>query len=49
METNSEPGKINASATTYELVKANFRFTYRGMIDAKNKGMIEMYFVEGKI
>jgi class 3 adenylate cyclase len=46
IEQNSETGKINISGTTYELVKEKFKCTYRGKIDAKNKGMIDMYFVE---
>lgn len=46
METNSEPGKINISASTYELVKDQFPCTYRGKIAAKNKGEIDMYFVQ---
>jgi len=50
MEQNSEAGKINISATTYELVKDKFRCEYRGEIDAKGKGMLKMYFLknEGK-
>jgi class 3 adenylate cyclase len=47
MEQKSEPGKINISQTTYELVKDKFTCTYRGEIEAKNKGMMKMYFVEG--
>ncbi|MCW3123386.1 MAG: hypothetical protein JWQ38_2878 [Flavipsychrobacter sp.] len=46
MEQNSEPGKINISNTTYELVKDKFTCTYRGEIQAKNKGEMRMYFVE---
>ncbi len=46
MEQNSEPGKINISSSTYELVKEKFKCTYRGKIEAKNKGMIDMYFIE---
>jgi class 3 adenylate cyclase/streptogramin lyase len=45
MEQNSEPGKINISGSTYGLVKKDFNCTYRGKIDAKNKGEIDMYFV----
>ena len=48
MEQNSESGKINISGSTYELVKDKFTFMSRGKIEAKNKGFIEMYFVEGK-
>jgi class 3 adenylate cyclase len=49
MEQNSEPNKINISKETYELVKNYFVCTYRGQIMAKNKGSIDMYFVEEQI
>lgn len=48
MEQNSVAGKINISQTTYHLVKDKYNCTYRGGIEAKNKGMLEMYFVESK-
>lgn len=46
MEQNSKNGKINISETTYELVKNNFNCLHRGKIEAKNKGEINMYFVD---
>lgn len=46
MESKSEPGKINISETTYNLVKDKFTCTYRGELEAKNKGKLKMYFVE---
>lgn len=49
MEQNSEPNKINISQSTYELVKGKYHCTFRGKRAAKNKGMIEMYFVENEI
>ena len=49
MEQNSEPNKINISQSTYELVKDKFNCSFRGKQPAKNKGMIEMYFVDGEI
>lgn len=45
MEQTSEAGKINISGTTFDLVKKEFPCTYRGKIKAKNKGEIDMYFV----
>ena len=48
MESSGENGKINISQSTFELVKDKFDCTYRGMIEAKNKGKIGMYFVEGR-
>ena len=47
MESNSEPGKINISENTYELIKDQFDCEYRGELEVKNKGMMKMYFVNG--
>jgi hypothetical protein len=49
MESNGEPGRVNISFATYELIKDYFECSYRGKISAKNVGEIDMYFVEGKI
>ncbi len=49
MEDNSESGKVNISGTTYELVKEYFECEHRGKVTAKNKGEIDMYFVERPI
>jgi|694.fasta_scaffold18908_4 class 3 adenylate cyclase len=46
MESKSNAGKINISQSTYELVKDKFDCSHRGKLDAKNKGLIDMYFVE---
>lgn len=47
MESSGEAGKINISGKTYELVKDKFDCKYRGKIQAKNKGEVDMYFVHG--
>jgi class 3 adenylate cyclase len=47
MESSGEADKVNISGVTYELVKDKFQCTYRGKIEAKNKGEVEMYFVNG--
>jgi class 3 adenylate cyclase len=47
MESSGHIGKVNISGSTYELVKEKFTCTHRGKIEAKNKGGIDMYFVEG--
>ena len=49
MEQYSLPGKINLSANTYELVKDAVICTARGVIQVKNKGELNMYFVEGLV
>lgn len=46
MESSGEAGKINVSGTTYGYLSSFFDCTYRGKITAKNKGEIEMYFVD---
>ena len=45
MESKSETGKINISENTYELIKDDFDCEYRGEIEAKNRG-IENVFCE---
>ena len=49
MESNGEPGQVNISSATYELVKDRFTCKYRGKIYAKNVGEIDMYFIEKEI
>lgn len=46
MESNCEPGRINISQSTYELVKEYFECEYRGKISAKGKGEMDMYFIK---
>ena len=51
MESSGEPNKVNISNSTFELIKNklennNIIATYRGEIEAKNKGKIKMYFVD---
>ncbi|HEX2934627.1 MAG TPA: adenylate/guanylate cyclase domain-containing protein, partial [Bacteroidales bacterium] len=46
MESAGEAGKVNISGATYDIVKDFFECTYRGKIKVKNKGEIDMYFVE---
>ncbi|MDP2176648.1 MAG: adenylate/guanylate cyclase domain-containing protein [Bacteroidota bacterium] len=46
MEQNSEPGKINISGSTYDLIKNQASCLYRGKISAKNKGEIDMYYFD---
>jgi class 3 adenylate cyclase len=46
MESSSSPGNINISETTFELVKNQVQCAYRGKIQVKSKGEMNMYFVE---
>ena len=45
LESAGEGGKINMSSSTHENIKDHFNCTYRGKINIKNKGEIDMYFV----
>jgi class 3 adenylate cyclase len=45
MESGGEAGRVNISETTYELIKGQFDCSYRGKIETKGKGEVEMYFV----
>ena len=49
MESNGEPGQINISSATYDLIKDEYECTHRGKIYAKNVGDIDMYFLGDKI
>jgi adenylate cyclase len=46
MESSGEAGQVNISGATHALIKDHFRCNYRGKITAKNKGEVDMYFVE---
>ncbi|MGI9546741.1 MAG: adenylate/guanylate cyclase domain-containing protein [Flavobacteriaceae bacterium] len=46
MESKSEPGRINVSENTYQLLKDKKDFSYRGEFEVKNKEILKMYFVE---
>ena len=50
IESASQPGKVNISQTTYEMVKNSHEFNFhaRGNIMTKGKGEIAMYFVSKK-
>lgn len=45
MESNSEPGKINISDSTYHFIKSHFEADYRGEIAVKNREAVKMYFI----
>ena len=45
MESASEPGRINISEDTYEIIKSDYNCEYRGELAVKNRGELKMYFV----
>ncbi len=46
MESNGEEGLVNISASTFNDVKEIYKCTYRGKIEAKNIGTVDMYFIQ---
>jgi class 3 adenylate cyclase len=46
MESSGEVGKVNISSSTYHLIKHVYPCSYRGKLVAKNKGEIDMYFID---
>lgn len=47
MEEACEVGHVNVSENTYWLAKYDFEWVSRGKLAAKNKGMLDMYYVTG--
>jgi len=45
MESCGEPGRVNISESTFNIVGKFFDCEYRGKIEAKGKGAVSMYFV----
>ena len=48
LENNSEAFKINISEEVYNIIKDDYHCKHRGLLYAKNKGDINMYFIESK-
>jgi class 3 adenylate cyclase len=49
LETHSVPGRANISEATYALIRDHFHCTPRGMVEAKGKGDLQMYWVEAPV
>jgi PAS domain S-box-containing protein len=47
MESSGEPGKIQVTETTYEILKDQFLFEERGEIEVKGKGVMTTYWLMG--
>lgn len=46
-EQNSEAGKTSISVDFHDMIMEEFNCTHRGFISIKNRGELEMYFMEG--
>jgi adenylate cyclase len=48
MESLAEPGTIQISRTTYELIRDGYHLVERGLIEVKGKGVLEAWYVESR-
>ncbi len=48
MESHAEPGEIQVSRSTYQLIADRFEFRPRGFVDVKGKGPMETYYLVGE-
>ena len=48
MESASEIGKINIAEGTYELLQEEYECEYRGEVEVKNRGKLNMYYLLGR-
>ena len=46
MESSGQAGKVNVSGATHFFIRDFFECSYRGAMPVKNRGNVEMYFVE---
>jgi class 3 adenylate cyclase/HAMP domain-containing protein len=47
MQSHSEPGRIQVTEVTYDLLKEEYEFEARGTLEIKGKGAMATYFVAG--
>jgi guanylate cyclase len=47
MESHGEPGRIQISEATYELIRAEYRCAPHGPLEVKGKGTLNTWFLEG--
>lgn len=48
MESSSQPGRIQVTKNTYNLLKESYHFEARGIVEIKGKGAMETYWLAGK-
>jgi len=49
LQQHGEPNQINISQDTYDIIKSRFSCSYRGKLEVKGKGDIDMYFVDKQL
>lgn len=48
LQQHGDPGKIVVSEATHAQIHTAYNCSYRGEVNAKNKGQVKMYYVEGR-
>jgi adenylate cyclase len=48
MESHGEPGRIQVTRSTYELLRDEFQLEPRGLVAIKGKGEIETWYLVGR-
>lgn len=48
MESLGQPGAVQVSDPTYQLLKEKYEFEQRGQIEVKGKGRMTTYFLKGR-
>ena len=49
VESNSDVGKVSISESTFNLIRYKFNCEYQGKVQAKNKGLIDLYHVHHEL
>lgn len=49
MESHGKPGQIQVTKATFEKIQNRYRFESRGMIEIKGKGLMEAYWLMGRV
>ena len=49
MESHAEPGAIQVTETSYELLKDTYEFEARGTIEIKGKGPMKTFYLLGRL
>jgi class 3 adenylate cyclase len=48
VQSSGLPDRVNVSASTYELLRKDFRLTERGTVECKGLGLVRTYLLDGK-
>jgi adenylate cyclase len=49
VQSSGLPDRVNVSASSYELLRDQFRFTERGRVECKGLGQVRTFLLDGKI